>query len=251
MVISPGLRALLDCIGQAEAGSRSYDAMFLPAERKLGQHTLTRMTIRDVQALQHRMVKISASSAVGRYQFIRKTFARVVRERGIYGSTRLTPEVQDRLAVHLMEERGLSRFRARAISREAFANSLAMEWASLPVVTPINGKRVGMSYYAGDGLNHARVSPGTIMLLLNGLVASPPDAEPVIEPTAHRIPDPGLDMLPPPETGDRNALKSLGALIAATIAGAATWLSENPVLVAIGVAVAAALIALIFWRSRK
>jgi hypothetical protein len=41
------------------------------------------------------------------------------------------------------------------MTAEAFANSLAKEWASLPVVT---GKKKGQSYYSGDGLNKALVN---------------------------------------------------------------------------------------------
>lgn len=248
MVINPGLRALLDCIGQAEAGKRGYDALYLPAERKLGRHALTRMTLGEVQALQVRMKK-SGSSACGRYQFLHKTLGGLMRLLRLKSSERFTPALQDRLAVHLMIGRGLHRFIAGSISAEEFANGLAQEWASLPVVTPINGKRVGQSYYAGDGLNHALVKPGTILLLLNGLVASPPDVEPLPKPD--RIPDPNLDMRPLPEPAERNPVKRLGALIAATLAGAAAWLSEHPVEVAGGIAVAAALIAFIVWRSRK
>ena len=41
------------------------------------------------------------------------------------------------------------------MSTEDFANNIAKEWASMPVVT---GAAKGKSYYGGDGINKSLVS---------------------------------------------------------------------------------------------
>jgi hypothetical protein len=62
---------------------------------------------------------------------------------------------QDRLATQLLYRRGLQDYLDGRISANKFANSLAKEWASLPVVS---GPKKGRSYYSGDGLNKSHVS---------------------------------------------------------------------------------------------
>ena len=46
--------------------------------------------------------------AVGRYQFIRDTFAQVVRELGIQPNERFTPELQDRMGLHHLRNNGIT-----------------------------------------------------------------------------------------------------------------------------------------------
>ena len=69
---------------------------------------------------------------------------------------------QDDLAVALMIRRGYMDYMRGNITATAFANNLAKEWASMPVVTPMQGAhrwlKAGQSYYAGDGLNKSLVS---------------------------------------------------------------------------------------------
>ena len=211
------VRALLDAIGKVEAGSAGYNAIYLPAAKKLGPYKLTSMTIKEVQALQASMVKGgAASTAVGRYQFIRKTLAALVKKLGISSGARFNEALQDRFAVRLLEDRGLKRFVAGRLSREAFANNLAKEWASLPVVTPINGKKVGQSYYAGDGLNHALVKPAKILALVDGLKAVPkPVARPVAAPKPAIPAAVPIEPKPAPELADVLMVGSKGPRVQA------------------------------------
>src|SRR5688572_14019952 len=79
--------------------------------------------------------------------------------------------MQDRLAYHLLKRRGYADFMAGRISRQEFGKRLAMEWASFPVLAPCRGAhrqlQRGMSYYAGDALNKALVSPEKVEALLD------------------------------------------------------------------------------------
>lgn len=187
-MISPSLKNLLDAIGKHEA-TKGYGQIYGGAKLPRGTPTnVSIMPLAGVQALQAKMLANgSASTACGRYQFIRKTLAATIAEMGMTGKEIWTPDLQDRMAVHLMQKRGLSKFMAGKISAEGFANNLAMEWASLPVVAAINGKRPGQSYYAGDGLNKAFHSPAAILALVKALkdgggdvaIPPPPDVEPI------------------------------------------------------------------------
>jgi muramidase (phage lysozyme) len=184
-MISPALKSLLDAIGKHEA-PKGYGQIYGGAKLPKGTPTnVSIMPLNSVQALQAKMLANgSASSACGRYQFLRKTLAATIAEMGLTGKEIWTPDLQDRMAVHLMEKRGLSRYMAGTLSAEGFANNLAMEWASLPVVTAINGKKPGQSYYAGDGLNKSFHSVASIMALVKALkgvayIPGPPDVEPI------------------------------------------------------------------------
>lgn len=106
----------------------------------------------------------SPSTAVGKYQFLQKTLKGLKEELGLDGGEKMTPELQDRLAVHLMRRRGLDRFLRKEISKEVFANRLAQEWAGLPTTG-------GQSYYYGDGLNKANVPLEAVLTAVTELAA--------------------------------------------------------------------------------
>lgn len=157
--------ALLDSIGAKEA-PRGYGQVYGGARVARGTD-VSQMTINQILAMQRQMVASgSKSTAVGRYQFLRKTLAQTVAEMGLNGSETWTPDLQDRMAVHLMEHRGLNAYLDGKITPEQFANNLSMEWASLPVV---DGPKKGRSYYAGDGLNHSFHTPQEMLALVKGL----------------------------------------------------------------------------------
>jgi muramidase (phage lysozyme) len=165
----PGVAQLLDHIGGIEA-PKGYDQMF---GERTPKHNLTSMSLDEVLALQSEKVRGgSASSAAGRYQFLRKTLRSLKQDLGLTGSEPFTPELQDRLALALMERRGLSKYLSGEWSATRFANSLAKEWASLPVVS---GSKAGRSYYAGDGLNASLTSVQEILALVQGIRGSQDD----------------------------------------------------------------------------
>lgn len=127
------------------------------------------MTLDEVLAFQDDMVRGgSPSSAVGRYQFLRKTLRGLKEDMGLSGSEKFTPELQDRLASALVERRGGKKFVEGKITREEFLKNLSMEWASLPKDSS------GLSYYAGDGLNKALTSPSEAMQAIDSLIANEP-----------------------------------------------------------------------------
>ena len=116
------------------------------------------VTLDEVRALQDRMLKAQAgndlkSSAVGRYQFIRKTFDRVRRALRLSGSTKFSATIQDRMAEFLLNERGFDRWRSGKLKRFDFQMSLSKEWASIP--RPDTGK----SYYGqGVGISQTELN---------------------------------------------------------------------------------------------
>lgn len=89
--------------------------------------------------------------AIGKYQFIPQTLARVVRKTSTKGTERFSPAVQDRLGDVLLAEAGLAQFRKGTLSRTAFMNNLAKIWAGLP-------NSSGKSHYDGYAGNKASIS---------------------------------------------------------------------------------------------
>jgi muramidase (phage lysozyme) len=164
---------LLDLIGNTEVGRKppeAYDVIYGHKQGKLPK-PLTSMTLDEVVAAQALWSKHHGSSAAGRYQFMRATLRELMKELGLKGSQKLDGDLQDRLAYHLLKRRGYEQFVTGKLSLDAFANNLAKEWASFPVLTAIKGAHrqlaVGQSYYAGDGLNKALVAPAKVRATLS------------------------------------------------------------------------------------
>ena len=149
---------LLDFIGNKE--SEGYDDISGLVSRSLyPSKPLTKMTIQQVLDWQESIDKTQLSEASGRYQIMEDTLRGYNNDSGVGPGNPLytragipatdlfSPENQDKMAIVLLDQRGLSKFLDGTISREQFANNLASEWASLPLVT---GPNAGKSKYAGD-----------------------------------------------------------------------------------------------------
>ena len=122
---------------------------------------LTEMSIAEVQAWQDKYVADgNASNAVGRYQIISPTLKGLIKELKLKPSQVFSERIQDKMAITLMERRGAVDFVNDKISAKQFAANLAKEWAALPAVL---GDRPTESFYAGDGLNKARISTEIIL----------------------------------------------------------------------------------------
>ncbi len=110
------------------------------------------MTLGDIDKLQTQMLRHPDnrhnSSAVGRYQVVRTTLRDVKRELGLTDDMKFTPKLQDRIAIRLLERRGLKRWLSGAMSDDQFMNNLALEWASIPKASgrgAYRGQRTGSS----------------------------------------------------------------------------------------------------------
>lgn len=124
---------------------------------------LTSMTVAEVLAWQDSIDARYRSEAAGAPQVMEDTLRDLVNAGQIDPDAVFNETSQDYVAVLLMKRRGLNKFIAGKISAEDFADNLAREWASFPVVRDQQGaKRYvirGQSYYAGDGLNKAHADP--------------------------------------------------------------------------------------------
>lgn len=139
---------LLALIARAEAGAAGYDAVQHGARIKPIAPP-TRMSLGQIEA----WIEATPGQphAIGRYQFIPTTLRQVVRQAGYGPKTRFTPEVQDRLAMVLLQDAGLSAFEAGTLNRNAFMKNLARIWAGLPLPS-------GKSFYHGHAGNKATMS---------------------------------------------------------------------------------------------
>ncbi|MQX98900.1 hypothetical protein GHK03_23080, partial [Sinorhizobium medicae] len=137
-------------------------------------------------------------------QFMRATLIDLAKQvTSISGKDVFTPDLQDRLAYKLLLRRGYAEFIVGKISLVEFAENLAKEWASFPVLAAMKGSereiRRGQSYYAGDGLNKALVKPEKVEAVLNEVLeAARRPHEPVEEPQARPVPLPVPNPKPKP-----------------------------------------------------
>lgn len=172
-VIQDASTPLLDFIGNKE--SDGYDDISgLVSQSRYPDKPLTQMTIREVLNWMESIDRFQGSEASGRYQFMEDTLRGYNNDRSsgpgnpLYTRANLSdgdlfsPVNQDKMAIVLLEGRGLTRFLSGEISREQFANNLAAEWASLPLVT---GPNAGRSKYAGDSVGNRALT--TVQAFLN------------------------------------------------------------------------------------
>ncbi len=162
---------LLGYIGTVEA-PRGYDTIYGNNQKKLKKQ-VTKMTLKEILKEQPSWTRKYGSSATGRYQFMHRTLKGLQKELDLNLNAKFTKTLQDKLGFHLLKRRGYDRFMAKEMSVVFFGKNLAKEWASFPVLKDTNGAhrqiKRGQSYYAGDGVNKALVSPESIEKLLNGL----------------------------------------------------------------------------------
>lgn len=184
------IRPVLDLIQKYESRG-DYDIVWggLAAKHRPAKK-LTSMTVGEVMDWQDRIVKDGAkSSAAGAYQIIRKTMQSAVAGTGTKRTEKFDRDVQDRLGMWLLAQRGMQSFVDGKISNITMATSLAKEWASMPVPIDMKGAsrqlKAGQSYYAGDGLNAAHASVTEVLKALNVSQAQYRDKSvaPVVKPS--------------------------------------------------------------------
>ena len=149
-------KKLLDLISGKESGGK-YDALY-PGSR---DSVIPQLTLGQVDEFQTRRINSGIkSSAIGRYQFIRKTLRGAKSVAGIADSVQFNPSIQDYLMISVLRSsRGLDRWKAGSLSDADFCLNLAKEFASVPVPYDTEGAHrfvsKGETYYAGDGLNRS------------------------------------------------------------------------------------------------
>jgi muramidase (phage lysozyme) len=158
---------LLDVIGNAE--SSGYNTIYSGSKISTPK-PLIQMTVAEVQQWQDDSVAAgSASSAVGRYQFIRKTLKSLIGV-AISEDELFNQDAQDRAAKELLSRRKINDFIKGTKSEAAMAKSIAQEWASMPVINKTQGSQrivnPGESYYSGDGLNKSLISTEELVAAL-------------------------------------------------------------------------------------
>ncbi|WP_245866454.1 hypothetical protein [Oceaniglobus roseus] len=139
---------LREVIGWAESRRHGYDAVQYGARIKPDRPP-TRMTLGEIFA----WIEDTPGQphAIGKFQFIPATLARLVRRLDLSADTLFTPAVQDRLADELLAEAGFHAASAGDLARHDFMQNLAKIWAGLPLSS-------GKSYYDGYAGNAASMT---------------------------------------------------------------------------------------------
>ena len=168
-------RPLMELIGAKESSS-DYNKAYLGKKAPF-----TDMTLNDVLKWQDEYLNWqrknrkgkTPSSAVGKYQIIKPTLKGLMKNMKLKGDEKFTPELQDAMIVELMKGRKYDDWLKGEISDEDFANNLAQEWASFPVVSDMevtdkktgkkrNLKR-GQSYWSNVADNKALITPEEVL----------------------------------------------------------------------------------------
>ena len=148
---------LLELIADKESGG-NYNRVY---GKGVQTANLTNKTINEVLEWQRNYVNNgSPSSATGKYQIIEKTLTGLKEQMGLSGNELYDENMQDRMAMHLLNGRGYQEYLAGTLPEDKFMRNISQEWAALPK------DETGKSYYAGDGLNKALVDPATMLLAI-------------------------------------------------------------------------------------
>jgi muramidase (phage lysozyme) len=189
-----GAEALLDFIGKVETGRTGIDAyrtIYGHKENTLPK-PVTEFTLDELTAAQLRWGKNWGSSAAGKFQILRKTLLGLMATLKLSGDAKFSKKTQDMLGTQLLLGRGFARFASGSMTLEAFAIELAKEWASMPVLSAMQGASrkvaAGQSYYAGDGLNKALVTPTEFRAALEQCLALCKAASPRLPAEPPRVP---------------------------------------------------------------
>ena len=186
MITPASVAPLLNLIVRGESApvvkkqgvSSPYDVVWdgiAPKDRP--KQPIITMTIKQVLDWQDSIDARYMSEAAGAYQIMEDTLRKLVSQGAVLETALFNEDTQDRLAVTLLEGRGLGGYLDGRISRDAFASSLAKEWASFPVLKAQQGNKRwvkrGESYYKGDGLNNAHVDPVALEEALRQIKGTP------------------------------------------------------------------------------
>lgn len=131
--------SFLDILGHAEGTDQGdvYNETLGYGAFTGGDVDLVNMTLDEVDEIQGQILRHPSNthnaSPVGRYQIVRKTMRKLRRDMGLKGDELFTPELQDRMAMELMRQRGLEKWRNGEITDKQFLTNLSKEWASLPL----------------------------------------------------------------------------------------------------------------------
>ena len=230
---------LLDFIASYEA-PKGYGTVYGNKQDRLPK-PLTAMTLAEVIAAGPAWSRAFGSSACGRYQFMTATLIDLRKSLVLMGSDLFSPDFQDRLALALLRRRGYEAFVAGKLSLAGFGLKIAQEWASFPVLASVKGAHRavsrGQSYYAGDGLNKALVSPAAVeTAFLNALrqvqaptVAArnieaslmPDPKKPPALPGSPAVPEPAIQPVTPPPQPVPEPPKTLWQAIKQSFSGKA------------------------------
>lgn len=160
-------KPLLSTIAKGESNG-NYNAYFGNSANI--EIDFTKMPIKEVQQWQEEYVRSgSPSSAVGKYQIIQSTLDSLVAELSLSGDEMFDGDLQDKMAIALLERRGSLAYMGNQLSSDQFAANIAQEWAALPKII---GENPDKSYYANDGLNKANISIDEVYRALNHLEKS-------------------------------------------------------------------------------
>jgi murein DD-endopeptidase MepM/ murein hydrolase activator NlpD len=147
---------ILDLIASKESGG-SYTKMYGGKENP----SLVNMTLQEVSTFQAAHAKKTGSAAMGRYQFMNALGQGDAV--GLKPTDKFSPANQDKMAVGLIEKkRKVTLDMIKSNPDEAMIR-LGMEWAAIGMPKSMRGHRrmvaAGETYYAGDGMNKAHITP--------------------------------------------------------------------------------------------
>lgn len=148
---------ILNLLGEAEGTDkgRGYDETLAYGALTGGPVELTKMTVNQVRELQRQMLAHPDnkwnSSAVGRYQIVGDALDTLIGTMKLSGDELFDKDLQDRMALQLLERRGLSKWRDGSMSDREFLGNLSDEWQSFGDSRRASSQQIIQALNRGQG----------------------------------------------------------------------------------------------------
>lgn len=156
----------------AQGVESAYDVVWSGIKKEDRPRKLSALPVSRVLWWQDLIDPKYMSEAAGAYQIMEDT----LRSLKLDANAVFDKDTQDGLALQLLDRRGWAQCEAGSMTPEDFADHLAREWASFPVVRDQRGAnrqvKRGQSYYAGDGLNKAFAEPDDVLAAIRAALAN-------------------------------------------------------------------------------
>ena len=148
----------LSRVGGVESGPAGYNSV---CGNKVKVNVVN-MSVNEAIQFSKTEWKGKKANVLGAYQFKDDTLVYLKTALNLTGNEKMTVQLQDKMAIALLNRRGLQEYLSGKITKDKLMDELAKEWASLPLK---NGK----SFHSKNGINKALISREELSQLVDSL----------------------------------------------------------------------------------
>lgn len=173
--VNPGVKVILEGIASIESKTGEIGYNVIQGFVKVKEYPdITKLTLDKLPTVMALAKKNgSATGALGKYQIMSGTLSDLKRWLHLSGSELFSPAMQDKMAIKLLNNKGLTEWISGTITNLEFMHKIAETWAAVP-----DPQKGGKSKYSGVGNNKSGMTVAKFNDILNKarkLLSMPPE----------------------------------------------------------------------------